>query len=392
MFKREVHRYQHGSLTIEKRKAGPHVWVYRWRENGPNGTRTKRKVIVGSTDEFKTKAAARRAVDGLRLEVNAEAPIIRMRNLTVGELVAHYKETELSPERNRKSPSTRKVYTEFLKRYILPEWSHRSLREVRPIAVERWLESLPHAPSTRAKIRNLMSALFQHAIRQEWAENNPIRAVRVSAKRLAEPDILTAQEVYALLQELPEPCRTMALLAALTGLRVSEILGLQWQDVDLEGRVIRLRRGVVNQEISDLKTVGSKRPLPIPPVVSDSLRGWRMQTSFSQPANWVFASPQTGGTQPYWPNTFLKRYVQPAAQRLGIGKRVGWHTFRRSFATLLYANENDVKTAQELMRHSTPIVTLGVYAQAVTEAKRLAQERLASLIMQVPELNAVQAR
>lgn len=265
------------------------------------------------------------------------------------------------------------------------------MRDLRPVTVERWLESLPHAPSTRAKIRNLMSALFQHAIRQEWAENNPIRAVRVSAKRLEEPDILTAQEVHALILELPEPCRTMALLAALTGLRSSEMLGLQWQDVDLEGRVIRLRRGVVNQEISDLKTIGSRRPLPIPPVVADALREWQKQTSFSQPENWVFASPQTGGTQPYWPNTLLKRHVQPAASRLGISKTVGWHTFRRSFATLLYANENDVKTAQELMRHSTPIVTMGVYAQAVTEAKRMAQERLATLIMQAPEAEAVSA-
>jgi integrase len=49
---------------------------------------------------------------------------------------------------------------------------------------------------------------------------------------------------------------------------------------------------------------------------------------------------------------------------------------------MLYANENDVKTAQELMRHSTPTVTMGVYAQVVTEAKRQTQERLASLILE----------
>lgn len=382
MFKREVLRYQHGSLTIEKRKRGPRVWVYRWRERGPNGAQIRRKITVGSTDQLRTKTAAQREVDGLRLEVNAEVPVVKMRTLTMRELVAHYEETELAPERSRKSPSTRKVYAYFLKRYILPQWGECSLREIRPVAVERWLESLPHAPSTRAKIRNMMSALFQHAIRQEWAENNPIRAVRVSAKRLEEPEVLTPVEVHQLLDELPEPCRTMALLAALTGLRVSEILGLQWQDVDLENGILRLRRGVVNQEISDLKTAGSRRPLPIPPVVVDALRRWREQTSFSQPENWVFASPQADGRQPYWPGILLRRHVQPAAERAGITKRVGWHTFRRSFATLLYANENDVKTAQELMRHSTPIVTLGVYAQAVTDAKRRAQERLAGMIMQ----------
>lgn len=389
MFKRIARSYQHGSLTTEKRKSGPDVWVYRWREVGPNGTRTRRKVIVGSKDVYKSRAAAQRAVDGLRLEVNAEAPIVKMRSITVGELVSHYKEAELTAERNRKSPSTRKVYSEFLKLYILPKWGELSLRDVRPVTVERWLDSLPLAPSTRAKIRNLMSALFQHAIRQEWAENNPIRAVRASAKRLEEPDVLTPAEVNLLLKELPEPCHTMALLAALTGLRVSEIIGLQWQDVDLEQRTIRLRRGVVNQEISELKTIGSRRALPIPSALADALREWQKQTSFRQPGDWLFASPQSMGKRPYWPGMLLRRHVQPAAKRLGITKRVGWHTFRRSFATLLYANEKDVKTTQELLRHSNPGVSMGVYAQAVTGEKRKAQEKLATLILEAePELEA----
>jgi integrase len=372
--------YQQGSLTSEKRVTGPDVWIYRWREAGPNGRRVKRKVVVGSTDVLKTKAAAQKAVDGLRLEVNAEAPIVRSRSLTVGELIAHYEQAELD-NGSRKSPATKTVYKQFLSSYILPEWGTKTLTALRPIAVERWLESLSYAPATKSKIRNLLSALFQHAIRMEWAETNPIRAVRASAKRLREPDILTPEETNALIAELPEPCRTMALLAALTGLRISEVLGLQWQDVDLEGAVIRLRRGIVNQQVSDLKTAGSKRPLPIPSALVEALSEWKKQTSFSQTEDWVFASPQANGDQPYWPGTLLQRHLKPAALRVGIAKQIGWHSFRRSFATLLYANEQDVKTAQELMRHATPNVTMGIYAQAVTEAKRQAQERLANMIL-----------
>jgi len=376
-------------LGAEKRKQGPGRWIYRWRQPGANKTQVRRKVVVGTTAEFKTRAAALREVEGLRLEVNVDGPIVTMRNLTVRELFNQYEETELSPQNHRKSPSTRKVHADFLKRYVLPVWEERALRDVRPVAVERWLESLPHAPSTCAKTRNLMSALFQHAMRQEWAANSPMRAVRVSAKRMKEPDVLTAAEVRALLAESPEPCHTMALIAALTGLRVSEILGLQWHDVDLENAVIRLRSGVVNQKVSELKTVGSRRALPIPPILVEAFARRQKQTDYSEQGDWVFASPHTGGKQPYWPGILLRRHVQPAAMIVEITKQVGWHTFRRSYATLLYTNEQDVKTTQELMRHSTPVVTLGVYAQGVTGAKRSAQDRLAALIMQPDQTEAV---
>ena len=155
--------------------------------------------------------------------------------------------------------------------------------------------------------------------------------------------------------------------------------------MDFNAAVVRIRRGVVNQEVSNLKTAGSGRPLPIPKSLVDAFGLWQKQTSFSGLSDWVFASPHTGGKQPYWPGTLLQRHIKPAAERSGIKKQVGWHTFRRSYATLLYSNEQDVKTAQELMRHSTPHVTMGVYAQAVTEQKRQAQERLARSILQGAE-------
>lgn len=181
--------------------------------------------------------------------------------------------------------------------------------------------------------------------------------------------------------ELPEPCRTMVMVAALTGRRVSEILGLQWQDVDLERGILHLRQGVVNQAVTHLKTAGSRRPLPIPAELVEALSDWQKKARYKQPDHWVFASPHKDGKHPYWPGTLLQRLLQPAAKRAGISKRLGWHSFRRTFATLLYANGADVKTTQELMRHSTPTVTMGVYAQAVTDQKRLAQNRVAGLIL-----------
>ena len=80
------------------------------------------------------------------------------------------------------------------------------------------------------------------------------------------------------------------------------------------------------------------------------------------------------GKQPYWTETLLRCYVQPAAKRLGIAKQIGSHSFRRTFATLLKGIGEDMKTVQELMRHANSRLTLEVYAQALTPAKRAAFE------------------
>ena len=75
----------------------------------------------------------------------------------------------------------------------------------------------------------------------------------------------------------------------------------------------------------------------------------------------------------------MVRHVQPAADRAGISKRIGWHTFRHTLATLLQASGAGVKVTQELLRHSSPVMTLGTYAQAVTVDKRDAQDTVAAL-------------
>jgi len=82
--------------------------------------------------------------------------------------------------------------------------------------------------------------------------------------------------------------------------------------------------------------------------LATALRDWSTQAPYGQPQDWVFASPRMKGTQPYWPETPLKCFVVPAAKRLGIAKQIGWHSFRRTFATLLKGSGEDVKVVQEL--------------------------------------------
>ena len=77
----------------------------------------------------------------------------------------------------------------------------------------------------------------------------------------------------------------------------------------------------------------------------------------------------------------MKRYIRPAARKAGIHKRIGWHTFRHTFGTLLKANGEDVKTVQELLRHANSRITLEVYTQAVTSLKRAAQSKVVRMML-----------
>jgi len=139
------------------------------------------------------------------------------------------------------------------------------------------------------------------------------------------PDVLAAEELRELLAELRNRARAVVFLTVATGLRISEALGLKWSDVDFGSRVIKLIRAVVHQHIGETKTEASRKPVPMDGTLAAVLHYWSTQTWYRQPDDWVFASSQMQVRQPYRPGTPLRWYVQPAPQRLGIAKQIGWH-------------------------------------------------------------------
>src|SRR5262245_43676245 len=271
-------RYQRGSLRSIKRKDGTKVWEFRWRETQRDGTRKRRSIIVGSIEDYPTESLAQAEVDNLRLNINPFIPHRAITDINVGALVNHYREHELpdifykdEPDKisdePRKSWSTQDTYDGYLRKWILPRWRSYRLSEVKAVAVEQWLKTLSFengdslARGSKAKIRNIMSALYSHAIRWEWTTSNPIASVRQSAKRQSVPAILTVDELVKLLSAIPEPFRTAVFLDGASGLRVGELLGLKWADVDFKKSVIKISRSIVKQKNGPTKTEASKKQI-----------------------------------------------------------------------------------------------------------------------------------
>jgi integrase len=369
----------------EKRHSGPDVWIYRWYETGTDGKSKYRKAIVGTVATLANQTSALKAAQALRIDANHEAPHEEGGPKTVAELIAHYRLKELVGEnQGRKAFSTRAAYECYLNAWVLPRWGTYRIDQVKPVAVEQWLDGIKRARGTKAKIRNLMSAVFQHAMRYEWMDRNPIQLVRQSAKRQKVPDVLELAELQLLLTKLDVRERTLVLLDAATGLRVSELLALRWSDIDFENLEISVTRSIWHQIVGDCKTEASAKPVPLDNYMAEDLLRWRRKSPYPMDEDYVFASPAKKGKQPYWPDNLMKRYVKPVALKAGINKNIGWHTFRHSFGTLLKANGEDVKTVQELLRHANSRITLDVYTQAVNSHKRAAQSKVVK--MMVPNL------
>jgi integrase len=136
----------------------------------------------------------------------------------------------------------------------------------------------------------------------------------------------------------------------------------------------------VQNVIGVCKTESSQKPVPIHERLVEALREWYGGTPYQAPESWVFASPVHQGRWPYLAQELMRHHIRPAARKLGITKRIGWHTFRHTYSTLLRSTGAELKIMQELLRHSTIRVTLDTYTQAVTTEKRNAQDAVVALL------------
>jgi integrase len=345
-----------------------------------------RALVIGTVEQYPTETAAWKAVETLRLDINYHTSRPKGSPETFEQLVKHYQMIELDLEKTseRKGYQTKQTYETYLRTRILPRWGEYRLRDIKAVAVERWLGSISDlSNSSKAKLKGIMSDVYQHAIRYGWLvdSENAILAVRQSQKRERVTEPLEAAEFRALILQLTDKMRVIGIIAATTGLRISEVLGVKWMDIDWKNLQIAVTRSVVDGRVGKCKTEASRRPVPIDQFTADELLAWKKESCYTQPDDWVFASEKTRGRMPPWADTLLDRFLQPAAKRAGISKWVGFHTFRHTYSTLLKANGEDVKVVQELMRHANIATTMNVYTKALTPAKREAQSRVVDVLL-----------
>ena len=146
-------------------------------------------------------------------------------------------------------------------------------------------------------------------------------------------------------------------------------------------RLIHLTRSIVCGVVGPCKNESSQRPVPVHPLLIETLLKWKEQQHYRTPDDWVFSSKRHRRRKPFWGQEILRTSILPRAHELSIKKRFGWRTFRHTYSTLLRSVGTEFKVMQELLRHSSLRSTLDVYTQAITPSKHAAQEAVMSLVM-----------
>lgn len=396
-------RRQRGSLRKERRSAGE-TWVLRYFVTKTDGSRAENTRAIGLVRDLPSKSAAWEEVEKQHLHQEINQPNFKGK-LTFGDLAAHYKSNELGDQSDATKP---KAHTTVLRNksilanYLVPRWETEIASRIEPLEIEQWLKILRRkeglANPTLHKIRQVMSLVYKHS--QRWGllprdeGANPLRFVRCQTTSDFESMTITPEQALAIMRELPELERTLVLLTAATGLRISEALGLRWDDVDFAHYQIHVRRSWAGGEFGKPKTRGSRAVVPMHGILATFMQSWKRSTPYSKENDWVFPSFKLNGKQPRAQGMIVKDYLRPAAAHAGVlsstverlkGKSVmvisdertfGFHALRHSLATFLVSKDVDPKTVQAMLRHSNVTTTLQLYAKTVDGKRLKAQEQV----------------
>lgn len=257
-----------------------------------------------------------------------------------------------------------------------------------------------YSPKTIRNYVSFISSIFDYAVKMQMLQANPCRNVILPSRQAAERDVYSLEEVQKMLKlfesesEANYKYTVFFTLAAFTGLRRGELLGLEWKDIDFENDLLRVVRTSEYTKEKGIytdtpKTASSRRIIKLPHELTEKLRdflAWQNDYKAKLGTKWVECDrlfTKTDGSpmgmrQPY-------RYFERFCERTGM-RFVNIHSFRHFNASILIMNGVDVRTVQGCLGHSSATTTLNIYAHSFQEAQARAMDSVAGCILNRSEM------
>ena len=310
--------------------------------------------------------------DGKVLEKMGERRKYVRRDATVGRLSAIF----LEDRQNDVKPSTLACYRRNIQCHILPALGARVAAEVTAEEVNDFIQQLQEDYSPKL-VREVGGLLLRIVAIEGVGYGNDVELPKAKQKAV---EVFTEPELKQMGQVIlrrPDRTGVGVLLTAYTGLRLGELCGLQWQDVDVGAGLLHIQRTV--ERIAQIgggtcltvqppKTENSERWIPIP---KEMLRMLKPETK--QPDSYLL----TGGEIVPDPRAMQYRY-KVLLERCGVRYR-NFHCLRHSYATRCVERGVDVKSVSELLGHADVRTTLRLYVHSSMDYKRRAVEGIGFL-------------
>lgn len=376
-------RFQTGRIIV--RGKNPPVFVGRWREDVIQEDRTirvERSKVLGTVAELKTKRIAQRLLDPILAKINSFdyrpskfASVEKFADDWEAQVLIHQK------------PSSVKAAQSHLRTYIRKHLGKVLLHELTPQIQQHFVTLLAQKVSRKTVLNTLTTLSSMMRTAKSWGYcTQPVttRELALPAERVQkQPRFFNGEEARKIIALATEPYRTMFAIAAMTGLRPGEVMGLQKGDLDFAQRVIHVRRSAWLSNVQTVKSKASRAPVVMPEALAALLKDY-LATWKPNPEGFLFLNCKG---RPYSQNYVVQKRLWPILDALSI-PRCGMHAFRHCHASLLLDVGANPKVAQEQMRHSDARITLGVYGHVIGNAQRDAVNKVGERLRPEAELCA----
>jgi integrase len=363
-----------------------------WRDQFANGQRKRKRERVKLAPATMTAREARKVAAEYLRPLNQG-----LESIGSATNFKEYVETTYKPVvMPLMATTTQGRYRGVIDNYLYPAFEKLCLRDLTTLAVQRYFagfaaSTLSH--ESKDKIRDVLSSILRSAVEYGMLVRNPVEGVRLPGlkrgKRKPKPNI-TPEQFDALVAEIPEPYSTMVYVAVYTGLRVSELAGLKWDDIHMDSITVdeRCCRGdwdapkseasnaTIGVEACVIERIHHLKQLTVDVKAGLAVRHYKVVKS-DRPEDLVFQSVKTGA--PMRDNNILSRHIKPAARKLGL-PWINWRCLRTSHATWMVEAGANPKDVHGQMRHSRISTTMDIYAQIVPESQRRALAKMSAMV------------
>jgi len=369
-------RHQTGRVFVRGKKPNE-VFVGRWREDviqGENTIRVERSMVLGTVAELKTRRIAQRLLDPILARINSFD--YRPSKFTSVEKFADVWESQVL---THQKPSSVKAVKSHLKTYIRKHLGKILLHELTPQIQQNFVTEL----SRKVKRKTCLNILGTLSSMMRTAKSWGYCTQPVTAGELAlptdeihkEPRFFTGEQARKIITIACDPWRTMFAIAAMTGLRVGEVMGLQKADLDFERRVVHVKRSAWYGRVQTCKSKASAAPVvmadALATVLAEYLATWK-----ENPEGFLFLN-RNG--RPYAANKVVEYGLWPVLDLLKL-PRTGMHAFRHCHASLLMDVGANPTVTKDQMRHSDARITLGVYGHVIGDSQRDAVDKVGEIL------------